>query len=132
VRQVVLNLLTNAIKFSPNGSHVTLTVGWTSGGGQYLSVKDSGPGIPEEEVPSVLQTFGRGSLAAKNAEEGSGLGLPIVIKLVELHGGRFDFKSKLREGTEAVVIFPRERVMKALPPMDEAEEIAARRRSAAA
>jgi two-component system cell cycle sensor histidine kinase PleC len=132
VRQVVLNLLTNAIKFSPNGSRVILTVGWTSGGGQYLSVKDSGPGIPEEEIPTVLQTFGRGSLAAKNAEEGSGLGLPIVMKLVELHGGRFDFKSKLREGTEAVVIFPRERVMKALPPMDEAEEIAARRRSAAA
>ena len=115
----MLNLLTNAIKFSPNGSLVTLTVGWTSGGGQYLSVKDSGPGIPEDEIPTVLETFGRGSLAAKNAEEGSGLGLPIVMKLVELHGGRFDLQSKLREGTEATVIFPRERVMKALPPLDD-------------
>jgi len=130
VRQIVLNLLTNAIKFSPNGSHVTLTVGWTAGGGQYLSVRDSGPGVPEDEIPTVLQTFGRGSLAAKNAEEGSGLGLPIVIKLVELHGGRFDFRSRLREGTEAVVIFPHDRVMKALPPMDD-DSTARRRRKAA-
>ncbi|MCT8971107.1 sensor histidine kinase [Microbaculum marinisediminis] len=132
VRQIVLNLLTNAVKFSPNGSKVTLTVGWTSGGGQYLSVKDSGPGIHEDEIPTVLQTFGRGSVAMKNADEGTGLGLPIVMKLIELHGGRFDFRSKLREGTEAIVIFPRERVMKALPPLeDEKPALRLRRRSAA-
>lgn len=131
VRQIVLNLLTNAIKFSPNGSHIVLTVGWTAGGGQYLSVRDTGPGIPEEEIPTVLQTFGRGSLAAKNAEEGSGLGLPIVIKLVEMHGGRFDLRSKLREGTEVTVTFPRERVMKALPPITEEPDRTAGRRSAA-
>jgi len=119
VRQIVLNLLTNAIKFSPNGSQIALTVGWTAGGGQYLSVRDSGPGIPEEEIPTVLQTFGRGTLAAKNAEEGSGLGLPIVMKLVEMHGGRFDLQSKLREGTEVIVTFPRSRVMKALPAIVE-------------
>jgi two-component system cell cycle sensor histidine kinase PleC len=131
IRQIVLNLVTNAIKFSPNGSLVTLTVGWTAGGGQYLSVKDSGPGIPEDEIPTVLQTFGRGSLAAKNAEEGSGLGLPIVMKLVELHGGRFDLHSKLREGTEVIVIFPRERVMKALPPMEDDRQAGSRNRPAA-
>jgi len=131
VRQIVLNLLTNAIKFTPNGGHIVLTVGWTAGGGQYLSVKDSGPGIPEEEIPTVLQTFGRGSLAAKNAEEGSGLGLPIVMKLVDLHGGRFDLRSKLREGTEVTVTFPRERVMKALPPMTDEPEKPRRGRSAA-
>jgi two-component system, cell cycle sensor histidine kinase PleC len=131
VRQIVLNLLTNAIKFSPNGANVVLTVGWTAGGGQYLSIKDNGPGIPTEEIPTVLQTFGRGSLASKNAEEGSGLGLPIVMKLVELHGGRFDFRSRLREGTEATVTFPRERVIQALPPMTEEHARPARSRSAA-
>lgn len=131
VRQVVLNLLTNAIKFSPSGGQVTLTVGWTRGGGQYLSVRDNGPGIPEDEVPTVLETFGRGSLASKNAEEGTGLGLPIVMKLVELHGGRFDLKSKLREGTEVIVTFPRVRVMQALPPMGEEKGRAPGRRPAA-
>jgi two-component system, cell cycle sensor histidine kinase PleC len=115
VRQIVLNLLTNAIKFTPQGGRVTFKVGWTGVGGQYVAIKDTGPGIPEEEIAIVLSPFGRGSLAQKNAEEGSGLGLPIVKGLVELHGGRFVLKSKLREGTEAIVVFPPQRVMNALP-----------------
>ncbi len=118
VRQVALNLLSNAIKFTPPGGTVTIKVGWTSAGGQYFSVKDTGPGIPEEEIPIVMSSFGRGSLAQKNAEEGSGLGLPIVKGLVELHGGTFTLKSKVREGTEVIVVFPPERVMDALPRLD--------------
>jgi two-component system, cell cycle sensor histidine kinase PleC len=118
VRQVALNLLSNAIKFTPPGGAVTIKVGWTSVGGQYFSVKDTGPGIPEEEIPIVMSSFGRGTLAQKNAEEGSGLGLPIVKGLVELHGGTFTLKSKVREGTEVIVVFPPERVMNALPRLD--------------
>lgn len=118
IRQVVLNLLTNAIKFTPQGGCVTLKVGWTGAGGQYVAIKDTGPGIPEEEIAVVLSPFGRGALAQKNADEGSGLGLPIVKGLVELHGGRFVLKSKVREGTEAIVIFPPQRVMAALPRLD--------------
>jgi two-component system cell cycle sensor histidine kinase PleC len=118
VRQVTLNLLTNAIKFTPQGGSIVIKVGWTKSGGQYLSIRDTGPGIPPEEIPIVLSSFGRGSLAQKNAEEGSGLGLPIVKGLVELHGGEFRLNSKLREGTEVIVIFPPERVMEALPQLD--------------
>ncbi len=118
VRQVTLNLLTNAIKFTPPGGSITVKVGWTRNGGQYVSIKDTGPGIPAEEIPIVLSSFGRGSLAHKNAEEGTGLGLPIVKGLVEMHGGQFRLTSELRQGTEAVVIFPPERVMDALPALD--------------
>jgi two-component system cell cycle sensor histidine kinase PleC len=118
VRQVTLNLLSNAIKFTPQGGSVTIKVGWTSPGGQYLSIRDTGPGIPEEEIPVVLSSFGRGTLAQKNAEEGTGLGLPIVKGLVELHGGEFKLLSKVREGTEVIVIFPPERVMNALPQLN--------------
>ena len=81
-------------------------------------MKDTGPGIPEDEIPIVMSSFGRGTLAQKNAEEGSGLGLPIVKGLVELHGGTFTLKSRVREGTEVIVIFPPERVIDALPPLD--------------
>ena len=115
VRQVVLNLLSNAIKFTPQGGAVTIKVGWTAQGGQYVSIRDTGPGIPEDEIPVVMSSFGRGTLAQKNAEEGSGLGLPIVKGLVELHGGSFILRSKVREGTEVIVIMPPERVMNALP-----------------
>ena len=118
VRQITLNLLSNAIKFTPQGGEITIKVGWTAAGGQYLSIRDTGPGIPEDEIPTVLASFGRGSLAQKNAEEGTGLGLPIVRGLIELHGGEFKLLSKIREGTEAIVIFPPERVMNALPQLD--------------
>ena len=65
-----------------------------------------------------MSSFGRGSLAQKNADEGTGLGLPIVKGLVELHGGEFKLLSKVREGTEVIVIFPPERVMNALPQLN--------------
>ncbi len=118
LRQITLNLLTNAIKFTPPGGNVSLKCGWTQSGGQYLSIRDTGPGIPAHEIPVVLSSFGRGSLAQKNAEEGSGLGLPIVKGLVDLHGGTFTIDSEPRRGTEVTVIFPAERVIAALAPID--------------
>ena len=118
-RQICLNLLSNAIKFTPQGGEIWLKVGWTAAGGQYLSVRDTGPAIPENEIPIVLDSFGQGSNAIKSAEQGAGLGLPIVKSLIELHGGTFSLKSKLREGTEVVVTFPPERVMAALEPVVE-------------
>jgi two-component system cell cycle sensor histidine kinase PleC len=120
VRQVCLNLLSNAIKFTPQGGEIWLKVGWTASGGQYMTVKDTGPGIPEEEIPIVLASFGQGSNSIKSAEQGAGLGLPIAKSLVDLHGGTFVLKSKLRIGTEVIVTFPPERVVSALAPVEEA------------
>jgi two-component system cell cycle sensor histidine kinase PleC len=117
VRQICLNLLANAIKFTPQGGEIWLKVGWTASGGQYMSVKDNGPGIPEEEIPIVLATFGQGSTSIKSAEQGAGLGLPIAKNLIDLHGGTFTLRSKVRVGTEVVVAFPPERVMSALAPL---------------
>ena len=119
LRQICLNLLSNAIKFTPSGGEIWLKVGWTAAGGQYMSVKDTGPGIPEEEIPIVLSSFGQGSSAIKSAEQGAGLGLPIAKNLVDMHGGTFTLKSKVRIGTELIATFPPERVMAALPPLKE-------------
>jgi two-component system cell cycle sensor histidine kinase PleC len=127
VRQVVLNLLSNAVKFTQPGGRIDVKVGWTSGGGQYVTVADNGPGIPEEEIPIVLSAFGQGSIAIKGAEEGTGLGLPIVQALMRTHDGTFELSSKLRQGTTATVIFPRSRVMEAMPPIDDAGRIRLRR-----
>jgi two-component system cell cycle sensor histidine kinase PleC len=119
IRQICLNFLSNAIKFTPQGGEIWIKAGWTASGGQYLSVKDTGPGIPEEEIPIVLASFGQGSNSIKSAEQGAGLGLPIAKSLIDLHGGTFALKSKLRIGTEVIVTFPPERVMSALPPLAE-------------
>ncbi len=122
IRQIVLNLLSNAVKFTSTGGEIRVRVGWTAGGGQYVSIKDNGPGIPEDELPVVLSAFGQGSIAIKSAEQGTGLGLPIVQGLIAMHGGEFQLNSKLREGTEALAIFPAGRVMEELPavPMEAA------------
>jgi len=122
IRQVVLNLLSNAVKFTPQSGKVQLMVGRSPEGGQFVSVRDNGPGIPEEEIETVLSSFGQGSLAQKTAEQGAGLGLPIVQKIMDLHQGRFDLFSKLRFGTEVIAIFSRARVMDALAPVVEKRE----------
>jgi len=116
VRQICLNLISNALKFTPRGGQVTVTVADASDGGQVLVVKDTGPGIPAEEMPRVMQAFGQGSLAHQTAEGGTGLGLPIVQSLVSLHGGTFELRSVLRKGTEAVVRLPPSRLLHAMPP----------------
>ena len=88
MRQITLNLLSNAVKFTTGGGEVLVRVGWTAGGGQYISIKDNGPGIPADEIPVVLSAFGQGSIAIKSAEQGTGLGLPIVQGLLAMHERR--------------------------------------------
>jgi len=122
MRQICLNLLSNAIKFTPPQGTVTLKVARTEDGGQALTVSDTGPGIPDDEIPRVLRSFGQGSLAHQTAEGGTGLGLPITKGLIELHGGSFDLKSKLRYGTEVTVSLPSGRVVNALPRLAEPGE----------
>lgn len=127
VRQIILNLLSNAVKFTQAGGEITIRLGWTAGGGQYVSVRDNGPGIPENEIPIVLEAFGQGSLAIQTAEQGTGLGLPICVALMQLHGGTLDLKSKLREGTDVTITFPPSRVMEVMPPIVEGSSTRGRR-----
>jgi len=117
MRQICLNLMSNALKFTPKGGRITLAVGATEDGGQFLSVRDTGPGIPEDEIPKVLQAFGQGALAHQTAEGGAGLGLAIVQNLIELHGGSLSLRSELRKGTDATVLLPGYRVLRAMAPL---------------
>jgi two-component system cell cycle sensor histidine kinase PleC len=117
MRQICLNLMSNALKFTPRGGRIVLTASSLGDGGQCFSVRDNGPGIPSDEIPKVLQAFGQGSLAHETAEGGTGLGLPIVKNLIELHGGTLELKSELRKGTEAIVTLPKTRVLTSVPPL---------------
>ena len=129
IRQVILNLLSNAVKFTTQGGEITVKVGWTAGGGQYVAIKDNGPGIPEEEIPIVLSAFGQGSIAIKSAEQGTGLGLPIVQAILAKHDGQFILRSRLREGTEVIAILPATRVLQSIPAIEDAPPVERRRRS---
>ncbi len=111
LRQICLNLLANAIKFTPEQGTIALSTGMKPTGEPYLTVRDNGPGIPEDEIPTVLAAFGQGSEAKKIGAAGTGLGLPIVAGLAELHGGRFQLRSKPGVGTEATLLMPKSRVL---------------------
>jgi two-component system cell cycle sensor histidine kinase PleC len=113
IRQVLLNILSNALKFTPAGGEIIVKVGRTQSGGQYASVRDNGPGIPENEIPIVLSAFGQGSVSLKTAEQGTGLGIAIVQALMHLHDGNFILRSQVGVGTEAIITLPAKRVVSA-------------------
>ncbi len=117
IRQIILNLLSNAVKFTPSGGMIILTISTIENGQLSLHIKDNGPGIPKDEIPTILSNFGQGSLAHETAEGGSGLGLPIVKALVDMHEGHFELKSELRKGTDVFVNLPSSRVTQILPQL---------------
>lgn len=101
IKQVLINLLDNAFKFTPDGGQVELKVE-TEGENLLIQVIDSGYGIPEEDLPYIMEKFYKG----KNSKSHSGLGLSICDEIVKLHGGTIDIKSKLGEGTDISVFLP--------------------------
>jgi signal transduction histidine kinase len=109
---MTVNLLSNAVKFTPAGGPITLTASVRDDGGVSIEVRDGGIGIAKADIPKVLSAFGQidGELSRKH--DGTGLGLPIVTSLMELHGGHFALDSELGKGTTACLMFPAERSLR--------------------
>jgi signal transduction histidine kinase len=110
LKQILLNLSTNAIKFSGAGGSVEIFARLAPSGELAFGVRDDGIGIAEEDQARVFDRFGQGRHDVSGAEEGSGLGLPIVKGLAEAHGGRVDMESRIGHGTCVTVWLPRERL----------------------
>lgn len=106
LKQILLNLLSNAIKFSPEGGSVRVTWGGAPGGGAVIVVADRGIGMTAEEVAIAKSAFGQVQSAFSRQTQGTGLGLPITIKLVEAHGGSLDITSAKGRGTVVTLTFP--------------------------
>ncbi len=111
LRQMLINLLSNAVKFTPEGGHVKVTAGRDDEGRFVISVSDTGIGISEEDQPKVLLPFNQVDSRLSRKYEGTGLGLPLTKRLMELHGGWLEIESALERGTKVSLIFPRERVI---------------------
>jgi signal transduction histidine kinase len=107
INQVLSNLLGNAIKFSHPGTSVTLSARGLADEVE-LQVRDRGPGIPADELPKLFHRYGRGSVRPTAGERSSGLGLVIVRRMVEAHGGTVGVRSKVGEGSTFTVRLPRE------------------------
>ena len=109
LRQILLNLISNAIKFTPPDGHVTLEIGCAASGGITLVVADTGIGIAAEDLTKVLTPFGQVEGSLNRRHEGTGLGLPLSKALVELHGGEFHIDSAPGRGTRITIAFPASR-----------------------
>jgi len=114
LKQVLLNLLTNAVKFTPEGHAVTVSAHVADSGAMVVRVTDQGCGIREEDIPKVLQPFGQvtNSSPLLRSDVGTGLGLPLARRLVELHGGLLNLESVFGEGTTVTVTLPPQRVVR--------------------
>jgi signal transduction histidine kinase len=119
IKQVLLNLLTNAVKFTPAGGEVSAEVEWDGTHLRFV-VTDAGIGIAQDDLEKILQPFVQVDSSLNRKYEGTGLGLPLVKSLVELHGGELDIHSEPGQGTRVKVQLPAERVRHSLPPARQA------------
>lgn len=110
-KQVVLNLLSNSVKFTEPGGFITVSGRETLGGGYCLAVSDTGIGMSESEIETAISVFGQVDAGEGRALEGSGLGLPIVKSLIEAHGGKLEIRSRPGSGTTVSIHIPSERVV---------------------
>jgi len=110
VKQILLNLLSNAVKFTPQGGTVVVTAKLRDDGALAVAVRDSGIGMAPENIPLALAPFSQVDSSLSRRYEGTGLGLPLVKSLIELHGGRLELESTVGKGTVATIVVPGSRV----------------------
>jgi len=111
IKQILVNLLTNAIKFTPDDGEVCVCVSLGDDGGIVIRVVDTGIGIAEDDIPRALEPFGQVRHRPELTHGGTGLGLPISKKFTELHGGTLKIDSAPGRGTSVILTFPPERTV---------------------
>ncbi|MEQ8387450.1 MAG: PAS domain S-box protein [Alphaproteobacteria bacterium] len=108
--QALVNLISNAVRFSPAGGSVKLSCGLSRAGEAVLTVRDEGIGMTPEGIETALEEYGQVHVPDDTAQGGTGLGLPLSKRLVELHGGHLEIESEPDRGTTARIVLPASRV----------------------
>jgi len=112
LKQILVNLLSNAVKFTDSAGQVTLKAWCRLDSGFVFQVVDNGIGMTPEDIPKALSQFGQIDSDLNRKYEGTGLGLPLVKNLIELHGGYLDLQSEVGIGTTVTVRFPANRIVR--------------------
>ena len=115
-RQIILNILSNGVKFTEPEGRILIGSGLDDRGDLVISIKDTGIGIPPEHLERVLSPFEQVADHLTKENEGTGLGLPIARALIELHGGNLTLSSDLGMGTTVALRLPHERIQSVAPP----------------
>jgi signal transduction histidine kinase len=116
LKQVLVNLLSNAVKFSHEGGAISVTVRPTETGDLDIIVSDHGIGMRPEDIPIALEPFRQVDNTLSRVYDGTGLGLPLAKKLMEMHGGALSLESMLGRGTKVTVTLPHARLRPRTPP----------------
>ncbi|NNG03957.1 MAG: hypothetical protein HKM95_07630 [Inquilinus sp.] len=111
LKQILINLITNALKFSGNAGNVTIRARVDAAGWMVIEVEDFGIGMSEGEIDEALEPFGQLDTSINRRHPGTGLGLPLTKSMVEVHGGRLEIDSRLGEGTVVRALFPARRIV---------------------
>jgi signal transduction histidine kinase len=106
VTQILINLVSNAIKFTQPGGKISVVAGAADDGGFQISCVDNGPGIPRDKLDNIFMPFSQVDNRYQRQEGGTGLGLTLVRGLVEMHGGRVWLESEVGKGCRSHVVFP--------------------------
>ena len=107
LKQVLINLMSNAVKFTPDNGQVTISLSPHPGGMMRIEITDNGVGMTASEVEMALRPFGQVDQGFNKKYEGTGLGLPISAALVRLHGGTMTVESEKDKGTRVTVLLPK-------------------------
>jgi signal transduction histidine kinase len=110
LKQILLNLVSNSVKFTPAGGRVEVSATVEPAKGLSILVQDTGIGIPDGDLQRVLEPFVQVENSLTRSYQGSGLGLPLAAKMTELHGGKLSIASQLGRGTLVRLSFPAERI----------------------
>ena len=110
MRQILINILSNAVKFTRDGGEVRLTAAKTENG-VIVEVRDTGIGMLPDQIGKALEPFGQIESSTSRKHEGTGLGLPLARRLTELHGGTLTIKSQVDVGTVVTIVLPPERYL---------------------
>ena len=105
IKQILLNLLSNAVKFTPEGGRISITANKTENGAE-ISVSDTGIGIAPEDQPKIFEEFRQVGSDSMHKTEGTGLGLTLAKKFVELHGGKIWVESEVGKGSTFTFTLP--------------------------
>jgi signal transduction histidine kinase len=111
LKQILINLVSNAVKFSDTGGEVVIRVWSSKDSGYVVQVEDSGIGITLQDIPKALAPFQQIQSDLNRNYEGTGLGLPLTKSLVELHGGSLNLDSQIGVGTTVTVRLPASRIV---------------------
>jgi signal transduction histidine kinase len=113
LKQILLNLMSNAVKFTPPGGQVTVRASIAEDGGLRVAVSDTGIGIAAQDLAKALQPFGQIDSRMTRKYQGTGLGLPLTKSMIELHGGKLQLDSEAGRGTTATLWLPPGRLVAA-------------------